>query len=127
MAVLSDSLMTVRKKDLALAGIEGSLSEIQLLKGEVVPTLNSEEARLLSCKEEMMATEGDFDSILSLLKTECTLTPCLGEPEGRDCAIEEGKDDAVERGDAEAAEEGDGDKVPSSDEVEDEGGAPRSS
>ncbi|KAG2304769.1 hypothetical protein Bca52824_033420 [Brassica carinata] len=39
---------TLRKKDLALAGIEGSLSEIQLLKGEVVPTLNSEEARLLS-------------------------------------------------------------------------------
>ncbi|KAF2541926.1 hypothetical protein F2Q68_00030178 [Brassica cretica] len=75
MAVLFDSLMAVRKKDLALAGIEGGLGEIQLLKGEAVPTLDSEEARLLSHKEELMASEGDFDSILSLLKSECTLTP----------------------------------------------------
>ncbi|KAF3496758.1 hypothetical protein DY000_02052867 [Brassica cretica] len=79
MAVLFDSLMAVCKKDLALAGIEGGLGEIQLLKGEAVPTLDSEEARLLSHKEELMASEGDFDSILSLLKSECTLTPCLEE------------------------------------------------
>ncbi|KAF2604048.1 hypothetical protein F2Q70_00026556 [Brassica cretica] len=51
MAILFDSLMAVRKKDLALAGIEGGLGEIQLLKGEAVPTLDSEEARLLSHKE----------------------------------------------------------------------------
>ncbi|KAF3558100.1 hypothetical protein F2Q69_00014705 [Brassica cretica] len=57
MAILFDSLMAVRKKDLALAGIEGGLGEIQLLKGEAVPTLDSEEARLLSHKEELMASE----------------------------------------------------------------------
>ncbi|KAF3554675.1 hypothetical protein F2Q69_00012863 [Brassica cretica] len=39
MAVLFDSLMAVRKKDLPLAGIEGGVGEIQLLKGEAVPTL----------------------------------------------------------------------------------------
>ena len=41
MAVLFHSLMTVRKKDLALAGLEGGLGEIQLLKGEASPTLDS--------------------------------------------------------------------------------------
>ncbi|KAF2580451.1 hypothetical protein F2Q68_00005281 [Brassica cretica] len=126
MAVLFDSLMAVRKKDLALAGIEGGLSEIQLLKGEAIPTLDSEEARLLSHKEKLMASESDFDSILSLLKSECTLTPCLEETEGQGRAAEEGEGDAVERGDGEVAEGGDGDAVPSSDEVEDEGGATRS-
>ncbi|KAF3537051.1 hypothetical protein F2Q69_00021372 [Brassica cretica] len=94
MAVLFDSLMAVRKKDLALAGIEGGL--------------------------------GGFDSILSLLKSECTLTPSLEETEGQGRAAEEGEGDAVDRGDGEVAEGGDGDAVPSSDEVEDEGGAPRS-
>ncbi|KAF2595433.1 hypothetical protein F2Q70_00044783 [Brassica cretica] len=126
MAVMFNSLMAVRKKDLALAGIEGGLGEIQLLKGEAVPTLDSEEARLLSHKEELMASEGDFDSIISLQKSECTLTPCLEETVGQGRAAEEGKGDAVERGDGEVAEGGDGDAVPSSDEVEDEGGAPRS-
>ncbi|KAF2587692.1 hypothetical protein F2Q70_00035110 [Brassica cretica] len=91
MAVLFDSLMAVRKKDLALVGLEGGL--------------------------------GDFDSILSLLKSECTLTPCLEETEGQGRAAEEGEGDAVERGDGEVAEGGDGDAVPSSDDVEDEGGA----
>ncbi|KAF3578036.1 hypothetical protein DY000_02030958 [Brassica cretica] len=118
--------MAVRKKDLALAGIEGGLGEIQLLKGEEVPTLDSEEARLLSHKEELMAFEGDFDSILSLLKTECTFAPCLEETEGQGRATEEGEGDALERGDGEVDEGGDVDAVPSSNKVEDEGGAPRS-
>ncbi|KAF2603299.1 hypothetical protein F2Q70_00026228 [Brassica cretica] len=77
-------------------------------------------------REELMASEGDFNSILSLLKSESTLTPCLEETEGQGRAAEEGEGDAVERGDGEVAEGGDGDAVPSSDEVEDEGGAPRS-
>ncbi|KAF2600231.1 hypothetical protein F2Q68_00009632 [Brassica cretica] len=126
MAVLFVSLMAVRKKDLALAAIEGGLGEIQLLKGKAVPTLDSEEARLLSHKEELMASESDFDLILSLLKSECTLTPWLEETEGQGRAAEEGEGDTVERGDGEVAEGGDGDAVPSSDEVEDEGGAQRS-
>ncbi|WZY86813.1 hypothetical protein YC2023_033197 [Brassica napus] len=33
MAILFESLIAVRKRDLALAGIEGSLSEIQLFRG----------------------------------------------------------------------------------------------
>ncbi|KAF3554670.1 hypothetical protein F2Q69_00012866 [Brassica cretica] len=105
MSVLFDSLMAVRKKDLALAGIEGGLGEIQLLKGEAVPTLDSEKARLLFHKEELMASE---------------------ETKGQVRAAEEGEGDAVERGDGEVVKGGDVDAVPSSDEVEDEGGAPRS-
>uniref|UniRef100_A0A0D3CS46 Uncharacterized protein n=1 Tax=Brassica oleracea var. oleracea TaxID=109376 RepID=A0A0D3CS46_BRAOL len=78
----------IRKKDLALAGIEGGLGEIQLLKGQAVPTLDSKETRLLSYKEELMASKGDFDSILPLLKSECTLTLCLEETEGQGRAAE---------------------------------------
>ncbi|KAF2604946.1 hypothetical protein F2Q70_00025881 [Brassica cretica] len=73
MSVLFDSLMEVRKKDLALAGIEGDL-----------------------------------------------------ETKGQVRAAEEGEGDAIERGDGEVVKGGDVDVVPSSDEVEDEGGAPRS-
>ena len=50
MAVLFDSLMVVHEKDLALASVEGSLNEIHLLEGDMAPTLDSEEARLLSRK-----------------------------------------------------------------------------
>ncbi|KAF3575385.1 hypothetical protein F2Q69_00059167 [Brassica cretica] len=75
MTVLFDSLMAVHEKDLALASVEGSLNEIHLLKGDMVPTLDSKETRLLSRKEELKASDGDFDSILSQLQFECTLTP----------------------------------------------------
>ncbi|WZZ64818.1 hypothetical protein YC2023_076188 [Brassica napus] len=120
MAVLFDSLMAVREKDLALASVEGSLNEIHLLEGDIAPTLDSEEARLLSRKEELKASDGDFDSILSQLQFECTLTPCSGETEGQGPVAEEGGDVASGRGNNEATEGGDGC------EVEDEGGAPRS-
>ena len=120
MAVLFDSLMAVREKDLALASVEGSLNEIHLLKGDMVPTLDSKETRLLSRKEELKASDGDFDSILSQLQFECTLTPCSGETEGQGPVAEEGGDVASGRGNDEAAEGGNGC------EVEDEGSAPRS-
>ncbi|KAF3546832.1 hypothetical protein DY000_02006598 [Brassica cretica] len=120
MAVLFDSLMAVHEKDLALASVEGSLNEIHLLKGDMVPTLDSEETRLLSRKEELKASDGDFDSILSQLQFECTLTPCSGETEGQGLVAEEGGDVASRRGNDEAAEGGNGC------EVEDEGSAPRS-
>ncbi|KAF3510492.1 hypothetical protein F2Q69_00007581 [Brassica cretica] len=120
MAVLFDSLMVVHEKDLALASVEGSLNEIHLLKGDMVPTLDFEEARLLSRKEELKASDGDFDLILSQLQFECTLTPCSGETEGQGPAAEEGGDVASVRGNDEADEGGDGC------EVEDEGRAPRS-
>lgn len=120
MAVLFDSLMAVHEKDLALASVEGSLNEIHLLKGDIVPALDSEETRLLSRKEELKASDGDFDSILSQLQFECTLTPCSGETEGQGPVAEEGGDVASGRGNDEAAEGGNGC------EVEDEGSAPRS-
>ncbi|KAF3606580.1 hypothetical protein DY000_02049366 [Brassica cretica] len=120
MAVLFDSLMAVHEKDLALASVEGSLNEIHLLKGDMVPTLESKETRLLSRKEELKASDGDFDSILSHLQFECTLTPCSGETEGQVPVAEEGGDVASSRGNDEAAEGGNGC------EVEDEGSAPRS-
>lgn len=52
MAVFIDSLTAVRKNYLALADIEGILTEITLLRGEEVSSLDTEEARLLSHKEE---------------------------------------------------------------------------
>ncbi|KAF3528956.1 hypothetical protein DY000_02042556 [Brassica cretica] len=86
----------------------------------MVPTPDSEETRLLSRKEELKASNGDFDSILSQLQFECTLTPCSGETEGHGPVAEEGGDLASGRGNDEAGEGGNGC------EVEDEGGALRS-
>ncbi|KAL0864733.1 hypothetical protein Bca101_043851 [Brassica carinata] len=123
MAALFCSLLSVHERDLALANIEGSLSEIRLLKGERAPTLDSEGARQLSRKGELEISEGDFDSVISQLQSECTLTPCLGEPEGRDSVVGEGEDDGTERGEVGAKDD---DMVPGSVEVEDEGGAPKS-
>ncbi|KAL0886247.1 hypothetical protein Bca101_010230 [Brassica carinata] len=119
----SGSLLSVHERDLALENVEGSLREIRLLKGERAPTLDSEDARLLSCKGELEIFEGDFDSVISQLQSECTLTPCLGEPEGRDPVVREGEDDGTERGEVGAEDD---DMVPGSVEVEDEGGAPKS-
>ncbi|XP_013608392.1 PREDICTED: ensconsin-like [Brassica oleracea var. oleracea] len=75
---------------------------------------------LLSRKEELKASNGDFDSVLSQLQFECTLTPCSGETEGHCPVAEEGGDVASGRGNDEVAEGGNGY------EVEDEGSAPRS-
>ncbi|KAL0655389.1 hypothetical protein Bca4012_075973 [Brassica carinata] len=120
MAVLFDSVMAVHEKDLALASVEGSLNKIHLLKCDMVPTLDSEETRLLSRKEELKASDGDFDSILSQLQFKCTLTPCSGETERQGPVAEEGGDVASGRGYDEAAEGGNGC------EVEDDGSALRS-
>ncbi|KAF3548452.1 hypothetical protein DY000_02008037 [Brassica cretica] len=120
MSVLFDSLMAVHEKDLALASVERSLNEIHLLKGDMVPILDSEETKLLSRKEELKASDGVFDSIFPQLQFECTHTPCSGETEGHGPMAEEGGDVASGRGNDEAAEGGNGC------EVEDEGSAPRS-
>ncbi|KAF3499191.1 hypothetical protein F2Q69_00042535 [Brassica cretica] len=90
MAVQFDSLMAVHEKDLDLAS------------------------------EELKASDGDFDSILSQLQFECTLTPCSVETEGHGPVAEEGGNVASGRGNDEAAEGG------NVCEVEDEGSAPRS-
>ncbi|KAL0885800.1 hypothetical protein Bca101_009783 [Brassica carinata] len=70
MAILFESLIAVRKRDLALAGIEGSLSELELLRGNEAPSLDSEQARLSYCKGEWATSEGDFDLILADLQAE---------------------------------------------------------
>ncbi|KAL0713238.1 hypothetical protein Bca4012_020216 [Brassica carinata] len=81
-----------------------------------------------------MASEGDFDSILAGLKSECTLAPCSDDPAGQGRMAERGEgvadevggDGAVEGGEDDVGEGGDGVSVLSSDGVEDESGAPRS-
>ncbi|KAL0854220.1 hypothetical protein Bca101_059372 [Brassica carinata] len=117
MAILFESLIAVRKRDLALAGIKGSLSELELLRGNKAPSLDSEEARLSSCKGEWATSEGDFDSILAGLQAECTLAPTSEDSEDQERAGE----------DCEAGTEGgDGEAVPIAGEFEDEGDAPGS-
>ncbi|KAF8112111.1 hypothetical protein N665_0067s0031 [Sinapis alba] len=49
-----------------------------------------EEAKLLARKAELVDEDGDFDQILAGLKSECTLSPCPGEPEGQDPIAKEG-------------------------------------
>ncbi|KAL0712736.1 hypothetical protein Bca4012_019714 [Brassica carinata] len=114
MATLFESLIAIRKRDLALAGIEGSLSELELLRGNEAPSLDLEEARLSSCKGGWAATDGDFDSILAGLHAECTLALT-----SEDC--EAGVDEA---GSGDATEGGDGEAIPIA--SEDEGDAPGS-
>ncbi|KAL0734092.1 hypothetical protein Bca4012_010302 [Brassica carinata] len=126
MAGLFDSLIAVRNRDLALAGIEGSLGELQLFRGNEALTLDSEEARLLSCKEGLSASEGNFDSILAGLKSECTLVP---DSEGSEDQVHAAKDreaGADEAGSGGATEGVDDEAVPAACEFEDEGDAPMS-
>ncbi|KAL0759486.1 hypothetical protein Bca101_075636 [Brassica carinata] len=124
MAILFESLIAVRKRDLALAGIEGSLSEIQLFSGNEAPSLDSEEARLLSCKEEWAVSGEDFDSILAGLKSVCTLVPDSEGSEDQGHTVEDREAGADEAGSGGATKGGDGETVPTLGEFEDEGDAP---
>ncbi|KAG2311594.1 hypothetical protein Bca52824_023151 [Brassica carinata] len=112
MAILFESLITVRKRDLAMAGIEGSLSELQLLRGNEAPSLDSEEARLLSCKGEWAVSKGDFNSILAGLKSECTIVPDSEGSEDQGQAVEDREAGADEAGSCGATKGGDGEAVP---------------
>ncbi|KAL0715382.1 hypothetical protein Bca4012_064704 [Brassica carinata] len=126
MAILFESLIAVRKRGLALAGIEGSLRELELLRGNEAPSLDSEEARLSSCKGEWATSEGDFDSILAGLQAECTLAPTSEDSEDQERAGEDCEAGADEAGSGGATEGGDGEAVPFAGEFEDEGDAPGS-
>ena len=126
MAILFESLIAIRKRDLALAGIEGSLSELELLRGNEAPSLDSEEARLSSCKGEWATSEGDFDSILAGLQAECTLAPTSEDSEDQERAGEDCEAGADEAGSGGATEGGDGEAGPIAGEFEDEGDAPGS-
>ncbi|KAL0898814.1 hypothetical protein Bca101_082775 [Brassica carinata] len=75
MATLFESLIAIRKRDLALAGIEGGISEAQLFLGETPPFPRAEEARLSIRKAALAEEKGDFDFTLAGLKSECTLLP----------------------------------------------------
>ncbi|KAL0886093.1 hypothetical protein Bca101_010076 [Brassica carinata] len=124
MAIQFESLIAVRKRDLALAGIKGSLSELELLRGTEASSLDSEEARLSSCKGEWATSEGDFDSIISGLQAECTLAPTSEDSEDQERAGEDCEAGADEAGSGGATEGGDGEAVPIA--SEDESDAPGS-
>ena len=126
MAILFESLIAVRKRDLALAGIEGSLNELELLRGNEAPSLDLEEARLSSCKGEWAATEGDFDSILAGLQAECTLASTSEDSEDQERTGEDCEAGVDEAGSGDATEGGDGEAIPIASEFEDEGDAPGS-
>ncbi|KAL0864483.1 hypothetical protein Bca101_043601 [Brassica carinata] len=117
---------SVRKRDLALAGIEGSLSELELLQGNEAPSLDSEEARLSSCKGEWATSEGDFNSVLAGLQAECTLAPTSEDSEDQERAGGDCEAGADEAGSGGATEGGDGEAIPIAGEFEDEGDAPES-
>ncbi|KAF3560733.1 hypothetical protein DY000_02014470 [Brassica cretica] len=78
-AISLDSLMVVRNRDVAFASVDGSLSGIQLVAGEGGSSPAGEEAKLSSRIEELAAIDGDFDSILAGLKSECNLFSDLDE------------------------------------------------
>ncbi|KAL0729126.1 hypothetical protein Bca4012_025219 [Brassica carinata] len=120
MAILFESLIAIRKRELALAGIEGSLNELELLRGNEAPSLDLEEARLSSCKGEWAATEGDFDSILAGLQAECTLAPTSEDSEDQECTGEDCEVGADEAGSGDATEGGDGEAIPVASEDEDD-------
>ncbi|KAF2576163.1 hypothetical protein F2Q70_00002834 [Brassica cretica] len=78
-AISLDSLMVVRNRDVAFASVDGSLSGIQLVAGEGGSSPAGEETKLSSRIEELAAIDGDFDSILAGLKSECNLFSDLDE------------------------------------------------
>lgn len=125
-AALLESLTDAHTRDVALARIEGGLSELLLLRGDKAPSLDSEEARLSSCKGERTISEGDFGSILASLQAECTLAPSSEDSDGQESAREDREAGVDEAGGDGAAEGGGGEAVPVASEFEDEGDAPES-
>ncbi|KAJ4885563.1 Uncharacterized protein Rs2_35656 [Raphanus sativus] len=109
MAILFGSLITARKRDMDLAGLEGSLSELQLLRGPEAPSLDSEGLRLNSRCPEVRVYP--FAGLGGLRRS----GPCHGEV---------GVDEVGSGG---ATKGGDGETVPASDEFGDECDAPGAS
>ena len=69
-----DSLAAVYVRDLALVCVEGGANEV----GEAHESPRVEGAMLPVC------AEGDYDLILTDLKSECVLPSCSSEPVGQD-------------------------------------------
>ncbi|KAF2608348.1 hypothetical protein F2Q68_00044432 [Brassica cretica] len=89
------SLECIRKRDLALATIEGGMAVVQSFQSETPPTLDAEETRLSGCKRNLAVVDGDFDFILADLKSACFLPTCSEGPEGEDPVLREGGGDAA--------------------------------
>lgn len=66
-----DFLIDICSRDLVLAVIEGGMSEFQLFQGEGALSLQAEESKLSTRKEELTSNEDDFDTICASLKSEC--------------------------------------------------------
>ncbi|KAF2569483.1 hypothetical protein F2Q68_00025307 [Brassica cretica] len=81
------SVECIRKRDLALATIEGGMAVVQSFRSETPPTLEAEEARLSGCKGDLEVVDGDFDLILADLKSACFLPTCSEGPEGKDLVL----------------------------------------
>ncbi|KAL0886101.1 hypothetical protein Bca101_010084 [Brassica carinata] len=90
-----DSLAVVHVRYLALDGVEGGMRKVQLFHGEAPLSPRAEDARLSAHRAELVDEEGDFNQILSGLRSKFTLSPCSGKTEGQDLIAEEGEDSMV--------------------------------
>ncbi|KAF2541604.1 hypothetical protein F2Q70_00036105 [Brassica cretica] len=81
------SLECIRNRDLALVAVEGGMAVVQSFQSETPPTLEDEEARLSGCKGDLAVVDGDFDLILTDLKSAYFLPTCSEVPEGKDLVL----------------------------------------
>ncbi|KAL0771309.1 hypothetical protein Bca101_036460 [Brassica carinata] len=100
------SLECIRKRDLALATIEGGVAVVQSFQSETPPALEAEEARLSGCKGDLAVVDGDFDLILANLIYACFLPTFSEVPEGKDPVLGESGGDAAPGLDEATGEEG---------------------
>ncbi|KAF2597440.1 hypothetical protein F2Q68_00010357 [Brassica cretica] len=89
------SLECIRRRDLALATIDGGMAVVQALQGETPSSLQVEEAWLSACKGDLAAVDGSFDLVLAELKSECFLPTCSEDPEGQDPVVGENRGGAA--------------------------------
>ena len=89
------SLECIRSRDLALATVEGGMDVVRALQSETPPPLQAEETMLSDCKGALAAVDGDFDLVLTDLKSTCFLPTCSEDPAGKYPAVEKNGCDAV--------------------------------
>ncbi|KAF3503008.1 hypothetical protein F2Q69_00042324 [Brassica cretica] len=71
------------------------MAMVQSFQSETPLTLEAEEARLSGCKGDLAVVDGDFDLILSDLKSACFLPTCSEGPEGKHPVLGEGGRDVA--------------------------------
>ena len=89
------SLVCIRSRDLALAIVEGGMAVVRVLQSKTPPSLEADETRLSDCKGYSVAVDGDFDLVLTDLKSTCFLPTCSEDPEGKDPVVGENGGDAT--------------------------------